>query len=169
MMMKKPMIFFLIILLTGISLISCERDDICPPGTPTTPKIIIEFFDVENSEENKPVPQLSYVAGDSQDTLIFNGQVDSIALPLNTNANTTKFKLIRNTGDAAFENADDIEFTYEVNEKYINRACSFKAIYNDLSATRIPENPLTNNWIRSISVEELDVENEQVTHVFILH
>jgi hypothetical protein len=163
----NSVVFISLCLLIGIT--ACERDDICPPTTPTTPRLVIQFLDVEDSAENKPVPQLAYVAGDSQDTIVFGGQTDSITLPLNTNANTTKFKLIRNTGNEDFENADEIEFDYEVDDEYINRACSFKAVFLDLSATRIPENPLTNNWIRSISVEQLDVVNEQVTHVFILH
>ena len=167
MIIKKNTIFLLVFAIMAL-IIACERDDICPPGTPTTPKLIIEFFDVEDSEENKSVVDLSYVPDGSTDTISI-GTTDSIALPLNTNANTTNFKLIRNTGNTNFENSDEVEFIYQVNDVYINRACSFKAVYSELSAIRTPETPLTNNWIRSIIVEELDVENEQVTHVFILH
>lgn len=150
---------------------ACEKDDICPPGTPTTPRLIIQFFDNEEPEENKAVVDLSFVVEGSTDTIALStsGATDSIALPLNTNANTARFQLIRNTGDEQFENADEIEFDYQVDDIYINRSCGFKAIFSDLSATRIPENPITNNWIRSISVEQLDVKNEQITHVFILH
>jgi hypothetical protein len=164
----KNIIQLVIVSVVLVTIVGCERDDICPPGTPTTPKLIIEFFDVEDSEENKSVVDLSFVPGESTDTIPL-GNTDSIALPLDTNANSSRFKLIRNTGDTDFENTDEVEFIYQVNDIYINRACSFKAVYNDLSAIRIPETPLTNNWIRSIIVEQLDVEDEQVTHVSILH
>jgi hypothetical protein len=160
--------YFGFISLSFLVLNACERDDICPPTTPTTPRVIIEFFDVNASEENKTVTDLSYFAEGSNDTISL-GTTDSIALPLNTNANTSRFKLIRNFENEDFENTDEIEFDYQVDEVFINRSCGFKAVFSDLSATRIPENPLTNNWIRSISVEQIDVENEQVTHIFILH
>ncbi|MGX1024912.1 DUF6452 family protein [Flavobacterium sp. CS20] len=148
--------------------ISCERDDICPESTPTTPFLIIEFFDVAEPDQNKTIKNLSYIAENTTDT-VFLGIVDSIALPLNTNQNTTQFQLIRNTNDDNFRNVDTIRFIYEVSEKYVNRACGFKAIFKDLSAVRTIENPASNNWIRSVSTEQLNVENEQNTHVFILH
>lgn len=148
--------------------ISCERDDICPAATPTTPFLIVEFFDVAEPEENKTVQGLSYIAENSNDT-IFIGTTDSIALPLNTNQNTTQFQLIRNTSNSNIINADAVEFIYEVNEVFINRACGFKAIFRDLSAIRTLEDPPSDNWIRSVLTEQLNVENEQNTHVSILH
>lgn len=148
--------------------IACERDDICPAATPTTPFLIIEFFDVSESEENKAVQGLSYLTQNSNDTILI-GNTDSIALPLNTNQNVTQFQLIRNTNSANFRNVDTIRFIYEVGEVYVNRACGFKAVFRDLSAIRTAENPISNNWIRSVSAQQLNVENEQNTHVFILH
>jgi len=147
---------------------SCERDDICPPTTPTTPFLIIEFFDVAQSDENKAVQGLSYIAEGTTDTIPL-GNTDSIAIPLNTNLNTTRYQLIRNTNNPDFINADEVEFIYQISEVYINRACGFKAEFRDLSAIRQAENPLTNNWIRSVITEQINVENEQNTHVSILH
>jgi len=168
-MKSRLNLLFFACLISIISFISCERDDICPPTTLTTPKLVIEFFDVEDSTENKEVVDLSYIPGDSNDTISL-GRTDSIVLPLNTNENTSRFKLIRNTESEDFENVDEVEFIYEVNDEYINRACGFRAVFTDLSATRIPENPPINNWIRSLNViNPPDVINEQVTHVFILH
>ncbi|RRO17208.1 DUF6452 family protein [Flavobacteriaceae bacterium 14752] len=148
--------------------ISCERDDICPASTPTTPFLIIEFFDVAEDDQNKNVQGLSYIAENSTDTIAL-GTTDSIALPLNTNQNTTQFQLLSNTGDEEFENTDTITFIYEIGEVFVNRACGFKAVFRDLSAIRSIEDPASNNWIRSIRTEQLNVENEQNTHVFILH
>ena len=76
--------------ISGIILlfISCERDDICPATTPTTPSLIVQFFDVSEPDENKAVRGLSYITENSSDTISL-GNTDSIALPLNTNQNVT--------------------------------------------------------------------------------
>ena len=39
----KKIFFLLIICFTAIS--GCEKDDICAADTPTTPTVVIEFFD----------------------------------------------------------------------------------------------------------------------------
>jgi len=148
--------------------LSCERDDICPAATPTTPLLIIEFFDVTAPDENKNVQRLSYVAEGSEDVIIA-GTTDSIAIPLDTNLNITTFTFISNTDNEEFTNADKVEFIYEVDEVYINRSCGFKAVYRNLSAIRQIEDPPSDNWIRSVTVEQMNVENEQNTHISILH
>ena len=167
-MRKRFLKYCLFIVGMVFLLVSCERDDICPASTPTTPFLVIEFFDVAEPENNKTVQGLSYIAGNSVDTISI-GNTDSIALPLNTNQNTTQYQLIRNSNNLNIRNIDTIQFIYEVGEVYVNRACGFKAVFRDLSAIRTAENPISNNWIRSISTEQLNVENEQNTHVFILH
>ncbi len=42
----------------------CERDDICSEFTPTTPRLLIEFYDIANQEELKFAPQLSVYGND---------------------------------------------------------------------------------------------------------
>lgn len=167
-MIKQFLKFALVTVGIILLSISCERDDICPATTPTTPFLIIEFFDVAEPEENKTVQGLSYIAENSTDTIFFNA-TDSIALPLNTNQNTTEFQLIRNTNNPNIRNVDTIKFLYEVNEVFVNRACGFKAVFRDLSAIRTAEDPISDNWIRSVNIEQINVENEQNTHVFIDH
>ncbi len=157
-----------LILVVLFCITSCERDDICPPTTATTPFLIIAFYDVAEPEENKSVQSLSYVIDGAMDTIAL-GTTDSILLPLNTNEISTRIQLISNTDNDNFTNSDTIRFDYQVDEIYINRACGFKANFSNLSATREVEDPSTNNWIRSISVEQINVENEQNTHVFIFH
>lgn len=166
--MKKNFVKYSFLIFVLVLFFSCERDDICPASTPTTPLLIIEFFDVSESDENKIVQGLSFIAQGTTDT-IFIGNTDSIAIPLNTNLNSARYQFIRNTNNPDFINADAVEFIYQTSEVYINRACGFKAIYRDLSAIRQAENPLTNNWIRSVITEQINVENEQNTHVSILH
>jgi hypothetical protein len=166
--MKKSIAKYHFLVFIFFLFLSCERDDICPEATPTTPFLIIEFFDVSAPDENKNVQGLSYIAEGREDTINL-GITDSILIPLNTNLNSTTFTFIRNTDNEEFTNADDVEFIYEVNEVYINRSCGFKAVYRSLSAIRQIEDPPSDNWIRSVTVEQMNVENEQNTHVSILH
>lgn len=43
----------------AIALINCERDDICAETTSTTPRLIVEFYDIDNPTELKNVPRLT--------------------------------------------------------------------------------------------------------------
>ncbi|WP_299101634.1 DUF6452 family protein [uncultured Winogradskyella sp.] len=54
--MKKIKYFVLCI---AISLINCERDDICAASTTTTPRLVIEFYDNLDTTETKDVPRLT--------------------------------------------------------------------------------------------------------------
>ena len=166
--MKKLLKYITVLAILSLSFWSCERDDICPASTPTTPFLIVEFFDNTEPEENLNVQSLGYRIEGSED-IISIGTTDSIALPLDTNQNITRIELISNLDNETFTNVDTVEFIYQVDEVYVNRACGFKAAFSNFSAIREIETPSTDNWIRSISVEQINVENEQNTHVFIFH
>jgi len=166
--MKSLLKYISLLAISGLCFWSCERDDICPASTPTTPFLIVEFFDNTEPEENLNVQSLGYRIEGSEDIIVI-GTTDSIALPLDTNQNITRIQLISNAENSNFTNVDTVEFIYQVDEVYVNRACGFKATFSNLSATREIETPSTDNWIRSISVEQINVENEQNTHVFIFH
>ena len=45
-----------------LTLLYCESDDICPETTPTTPRIIITFYDINNPDEKKTVESLAVYA-----------------------------------------------------------------------------------------------------------
>jgi len=166
--MKKRLAYIAFIIVLSLGFWSCERDDICPASTPTTPFLIVEFFDNTEPEENLNVQSLGYRVEGAEDIILL-GTTDSIALPLDTNQNITRIQLISNAENENFTNIDTVEFIYQVDEIYVNRACGFKAAFSNFSAIREIENPSTDNWIRSISVEQINVENEQNTHVFIFH
>ena len=38
----------LILIVSIIFLTSCEKDDICPESTQTTPRLVITFYDINN-------------------------------------------------------------------------------------------------------------------------
>ena len=54
--MRKLKLFITFI---ALALISCERDDICAEATATTPRLLIEFYDVASPDDLKSVLRLT--------------------------------------------------------------------------------------------------------------
>ena len=53
-------VFYTLILISFI--LSCESDDICPESTNSTPRLIITFYDMQNTEVKKNVEDLAVYA-----------------------------------------------------------------------------------------------------------
>ena len=182
--MKKLKLFILFI---AVALINCERDDICAETTATTPRLLIEFYDLANTDDLKSVPRLTlYGEGlvtdpieETDATIVFNANVNSAELPLiigiEGESTTTSFVFEKDTNlrldtDTTTEsNLDTIEITYTSEYVYVSRACGYKSIFNNLNITGIVDG---NNWISSIEIEETietTIENENTVHVRIYH
>jgi len=93
--MKKHLILALIVAIICTS--SCQRDDICPETTQTTPKLVIEFFDINNPEQLKSVPRLN-VKAEGEENFFFetSENVSTITIPLRTTENFTNYTFVRN-------------------------------------------------------------------------
>jgi len=81
--MKKLFKITLLLIFTS-SFSSCEKNDICAEETPTTPRLIIEFYDSINTSVLKNVANLKATGNGASTSLEFNG-VNTIRLPLKTN------------------------------------------------------------------------------------
>lgn len=175
--MKK--IPVLLLLLIGL-VYSCERDDICPESTATTPRLIIVFNDIANLEDSKNVRQLTVIGiddvGNDIRTLISRTTTNQLALPLKIvtegENNTSRFKLIR---DADFDidnnanttsNTDIITITYLPEFVYVNRACGFKSIFNSISIE--VEND-DDQWVLGQNTNIENIENELNAHITLFH
>ncbi|WGK64589.1 DUF6452 family protein [Croceiramulus getboli] len=145
----------------------CERDDICAQSTPTTPLLIIEFYDVDNQTDLKPVTNLLVQATDVEEPFqLFNG-VSRIALPLKTNELSTAYTLTLNAGSEQAENTDELVIDYETLEEFISRACGFKVTYNNVEIMDIPGTD--GSWIQGLNQEQFNITNENEAHLFIFH
>ncbi|WP_439152147.1 DUF6452 family protein [Winogradskyella sp.] len=168
-------------LLFAIALISCERDDICPEGTPTTPRLIVEFYDAANTDDLKSVTRLTaYGEGllteppveETNETIVFDSNVNRLELPLIIGeeglVTTTSYVLEKDTNlrDEGNSNEDILTISYTNEYDYVSRACGYKNIFNDIIVTFTQDG---NTWITSIQVDEINVENENTVHVRILH
>ena len=68
----KKIVLITLSLLLALSFWNCEKDDICPEGTPATPRLIIEFYDAANPTVLKNVTNLRVQGLGAVNPLVFN-------------------------------------------------------------------------------------------------
>ena len=160
--MKK---IFIIIVLFSFAFAGCEKDDICPEEAPTTPQVVIQFFD-NASTASKAVTELKILEYGTTNVLgVFNEAL--IKLPLKTNEDVVKYSLILNSDKPLFINTDYLEFNYSTNTVYISRACGYKSLFELINNSPI----LTDNivpvdyWIKNITVVTNKILDENETHI----
>src|SRR5690606_9406556 len=174
--MKKILILISAGLILFITILSCEKDDICPPEVLTTPHLIITFHDIINREERKAVPSLRIIGEDNNTRVnTFEDRVsaglDSIALPLKVYSTTSSFIFISNSAsedDIETGNVDIVIFNYDNTEDFISRGCGYANTYENLVGT-FEEGSDGERWIISLDVENSTVDNQNAAHVKIYH
>ena len=158
------------------SLCTCERDDICPEDVPTTPRLILEFYDLTNQENIKDVINLRVQGlGNAFPLASFQGTttVNKVELPLKTDENTTQFSFIK---DYAIDdngnitgNEDIITINYTTENVYISRACGFKTIYTAVNIQFDVDD--MERWIALAQPlnDNQSIEDETTTHFKFFH
>ena len=87
----------IIILLIAVILFSgCEKDDICDANTITTPRLVVEFYDISNPTTLKNVVSLKVTGDGMTDALNTYNGVSKIKLPLKTTEDITKYSFVLN-------------------------------------------------------------------------
>jgi hypothetical protein len=169
--MKKIVLAVFAIALT---LSSCEKDDICDAATPTTPRLVIGFYDFINPSVKKNVSNLRVIGEGMTDPLLFTGlettSSNTISLPLRTIGTTSSFSLTINSGNPnpALVDEDIIKFDYVTRELFVSRACGYKTIYDlDRIKPFTHTDPIAENrkWIKLIEVEKNNIDNENEEHI----
>jgi hypothetical protein len=144
----------------------CEKDDICDENTPTTPKVVIEFYDAANPTDLKKVTNLGVFNTDFTIGFGFN-DVSKGKIPLKTFQNSSVFYFIQN-GSAdpnTDDNTDEVTFNYTRRTEYVSRACGYKTLYVLDTTDPVVVTTDGNNWIQSVTVSQPNIENENETHV----
>ena len=165
-MMKKLIIASIALIIT-FSLWNCEKDDICEEGTPTTPRMIVEFYDNLNPTVKKTVTNLGIVADGMTTGILFNG-VSKIQVPLQTTTDITKYSFIYDSQnvDLSLRNEDKITLNYTRNDAFISRACGYKTLFTLLdNPNGIVKTIDTDNWIKEIVIQKYKILNEDEVHV----
>ncbi|WP_323789697.1 DUF6452 family protein [Psychroserpens sp.] len=183
-MKLKTIQYFLIIIFT-VSFISCERDDICPEDVPTTPRLILEFFDISNQDNKKNVTKLFIQGVDNIAPLsgyLGDTNENTVELPLKTDDNTTSFRFIRDyaindngtpddtSDDFQTGNEDIIIINYTAENVYVSRACGYKTIYKAVSV-QFGEVNVTDRWIVLAQplTDNQSIEDETTIHFKFFH
>lgn len=174
--MKKFLKIAIVLIAFGFS--GCEKDDICASTTPTTPRLVINFYDRSNTDAQKNVVNLKVVGEGETNGIIFNESAgateitkyltnaNTISLPLRLNAETTTYALTLYANDNDLANTDTISFNYSKNQIYVSRACGYKTNFR-LNTENPVVRPIddTNEWISNITVETTNIETENETHI----
>ena len=170
----------LIFLSVAIMTLSCERDDICPASTPTTPNLIIEFYDFANQESVKFVPQIR-VQGINNDIVLEGYEAvnaDDLILPLRTDTIATQYSLRSNysnndngtpddpSDDFPNGNEDIITINYTTEQVFVSRACGYKTVFRNITLNIEPD---SDNWILSKQsvTDNQSVEDETTAHFYL--
>lgn len=181
-MRKKHLHIFILFLIANFS---CERDDLCPETTQTTPKLIIDLYDIAEPEELKNVFDIRIKGIDNDEALPgYNvaTAANKLILPLNTKENSTSYRLhidysVNDNGtpdnpddDFLEGNEDIITISYAREDVYVSRACGYKTIFRNVSLSVDTAND-NDRWIINIEslLENQSIENETTTHFNIFH
>lgn len=175
-LIQKVFIFSCIIMATW----SCEKDDICATSTPTTPRLIILFNDINAPDDAKNARRLSVRGFDANNVeiseqIIANVDIDSIALPLRFDGETQITSRFIFEKDRDFfldedpltnSNIDIITINYTPEFVYVSQACGYKSIFTNLSINVEPD---AENWIFNSEVLNITIENETQAHIILRH
>ena len=66
----KKLISLLLLFTFGLS--SCEKDDICDANTPTTPRLVMTFYDISSPTKTKNVTNLKVIGDGMEEGIVFN-------------------------------------------------------------------------------------------------
>lgn len=174
--MKKKVAFLLILIL---SFYSCEKDDICDANTPTTPRLVIDFYNISSPTVLKNVTNLKVIGAGMTEGIVFSTATDdskyltngsTISIPLKTDTDVTTYQFILNYGNAnpALTDTDEVSFKYSRNDIFVSRACGFKTLFtldpiNSFTQTAVPVSKT--KWMQVISIEKSNIDNENETHI----
>ena len=173
--MKK----ILLLLLVSVTFSSCEKDDVCTEET--TPRVVLEFYDITNNATLKNVVNLVVQADGAATPIVFNTALpvtdatrylfngNKLKLPLKIDDTTTKYSLILNsTSTTGGVNEDFLQFDYAHQNVYVSRACGYKTTFNlnnPGGVTKTDAATPDSFWIKDINIITYNITTENETHI----
>ncbi|KAF2340631.1 DUF6452 family protein [Flavobacterium tistrianum] len=173
----KKLISLLLLFTFGLS--SCEKDDICDANTPTTPRLVITFYDIANPTKTKNVSNLKVIGDEMKEGIVFNENLaeddpsryvtnaSTVMIPLKVNDSTVTFKFIYNSLNPAAINTDVLKFNYSTQNVYVSRACGFKTIFQLRNVLPFVQTDPDGDsiWMTDVILENPNIESENETHI----
>lgn len=155
-----------VLLFIALSFSSCEKDDICTEET--TPRLVLEFYDISNPANLKTVLNLEIKGVGQTDDLGTYNAVSKIALPLKIDGTSTKYSLILNSTSSTLDNEDFLEFDYTHQNVYVSRACGYKTTFTLNSPNGVIKTDALvpdTFWIQDINIQTTNITTENETHI----
>lgn len=154
------------LLMLSCFFLGCEKDDICTDET--TPRLIVEFYDIANPSVKKNVSNLLVKGIGQTDALETFNAVNIIKLPLKIDDSTTQYSLQLNSTSTTLQNEDVLEFNYSKNTVYVSRACGYKTVFqlNTSNGIVVTDSATPDNlWMQNVVIATNSVTTENETHV----
>jgi hypothetical protein len=166
---SKRIVLIPVALLIGLFSWNCEKDDICAETTSTTPRLIMQFYNIDNPSAEKNVTSLLVTSNNGADTLaIFNGQ-SKIELPLHILQDQTDYAFTINSNNTAFDNTDTLTFNYTRDDIFVSRACGYKTVFLlDPATPFVQDDGADNRWMNNVTAVQPDIQNENEVHISVL-
>ncbi|MBL0737225.1 hypothetical protein JI750_10035 [Flavobacterium sp. GN10] len=173
----KKLISLLLLFTFGLS--SCEKDDICDANTPTTPRLVITFYDISNPTKTRNVSNLKVIGDGMEQGIVFNESLaeddslryvtsgSTVSIPLKVNDTISTFKFINNSLNTTSINTDVIKFRYTTQNVYVSRACGFKTIFQLKNVLPFVQTDPDGDtlWMTEIDLVNPNIESENETHI----
>ncbi len=167
--------FYSGVLLILLAISGCEKDDICAETTPTTPSVLIRFFDRLDPIRPNSAGTLKYYELGNPKILTRSGS--EIKLPLRLDSNETTWVLelttLNNAGEEDVKR-DILTFKYGIETTYLNKACGFINTFNLVDNSTANPNPKLNengqgNWINRFQLMSTNISTEIDEHIKIYY
>lgn len=168
----KKLLAYSTLLLGILALTACEKDDICPEGTDTTPLIFMKFYRVEDQNQSNTTGTVYAKAIGFNDTIFRKG--NELKLPLQINKEETTWVLTLNSVDEENQpivRQDTLKFLYTPKTDYLNKACGYRTTFVLNEQTKMPilNDNKEGNWISIYELQTSFIENEQEEHLKIFY
>jgi sugar/nucleoside kinase (ribokinase family) len=165
----KRKILIPVVLLIAIFSSNCEKDDICSEATSTTPRLIMQFYNINDPTTEKIPTSLLVTSNNGEDTLAIFTTKSRIELPLKIMSDITEYRFTLNSNSTTLDNTDDLTFNYTRENVFVSRACGYKTIFVlDPDTPFVQDNGTDNQWMQNVTVEQPNILNENEVHVSVL-
>jgi|TARA_B110000285_G_scaffold235248_1_gene315835 hypothetical protein len=164
--MSNFSIKFFFTLIYGFLFFTCEKDDICISSVDESPDLVILLLDSLNPKQKKS-PYGFTIRAIGNEKPLRESSGDSLALPLNFQENATQFEFVLNVGSEN-ENIDTLQINYMRIDKFINKACGYRANFI-LQTPPVKLLNSGNNWIKGFTILKDTISDEKAAHLGILH
>lgn len=179
--MKRLIASIVLLFIITSYLLSCEKDDLCAGDTPTTPGLVIDFFQNDNATAKETITKLYYyeTGSEKRDSITNSSR---LILPLKTDAESVKFSLEYVTTvpgqQLPLVSTAEFEVHYSAKQTYLSRACGYKTTYTLIPGTIEVPNPTVravsppppaNPWFTQANIEvittNIEIEEDDTQHI----